>query len=143
MPKRIINDDYVWKGVIYAARRNERGLPVETDVEVPEDFPAHVGREPGASPFQNRTSSTSSTSSTGATMSENAQGGAGTTGGSEPVDYEGMTKAELEALVEQRGLSEQVQGSGANGGVLKSDLVDALTAADQQTNQGAPPPPAA
>lgn len=40
-------------------------------------------------------------------------------------NLDSMTKDELAALAEERGVS--VQGSGANGNVLKSDYLDALS----------------
>jgi hypothetical protein len=42
-------------------------------------------------------------------------------------DLESKTKAELETLAELRGLD--VEGTGFNGAVLKSDLIEALKAA--------------
>lgn len=56
-----------------------------------------------------------------------APGALGTPGG-DPVDYASLTKAELEEAAAARGLT--VEGSGAGGSVLKTDLVDALAAAD-------------
>jgi hypothetical protein len=47
----------------------------------------------------------------------------------EPLSYSEMSTAQLQALADQRGI--QVQGSGANGAVLDSDLVSALTVYDQ------------
>jgi hypothetical protein len=56
--------------------------------------------------------------------------------GDEPVadesatgpDYSKMTPEDLRALVDERQL--QVQGSGANGNIIKTDLVNALVASD-------------
>lgn len=47
---------------------------------------------------------------------------------SEPVDYSGQDAADLKTEVEKRGL--EVEGSGANGRVVKDDMVKALAADD-------------
>jgi hypothetical protein len=46
----------------------------------------------------------------------------------EPVDYAELSKDELQAEVDRRGIT--VEGSGANGNVVKDDLVAALEADD-------------
>lgn len=46
-----------------------------------------------------------------------------------PLDYQEMTVPDLEALAEERGI--EVSGTGANGGVLKEDLVNALNTYDR------------
>jgi hypothetical protein len=46
--------------------------------------------------------------------------------------YHDQTRAELEQLVKDRGLDDEVEGTGANGQAIKDDLVAALEAADAQ-----------
>lgn len=142
MPKRIIADDYVWKGVLYTAARNdETGKSVETEVEVPDDFPPKIGRVPGAP---------APVTSTGAAGV--APGAPGSTAGPAPaadtsISYDSMDKGDLVSLVQARKLD--VTGTGASGNVLKSDLITALEQADaeqaakQAGNAAGEPPPSA
>jgi hypothetical protein len=52
--------------------------------------------------------------------------------GSDPdgsaVDYESQSVEELEAEAKQRGIYDDIEGTGANGNVVKADLVKALSA---------------
>jgi hypothetical protein len=52
--------------------------------------------------------------------------------GSDPdgsaVDYESQSAEQLEAEAKQRGIYDDIEGTGANGNVVKADLVKALSA---------------
>jgi len=65
------------------------------------------------------------TGGTGGT--DRAEGGVGS-GDDSRSEYEAQDKAKLERIASRRGLT--VEGTGANGAVLKTDLVEALVAAD-------------
>jgi hypothetical protein len=145
MPKRLLKEDQVWKGEIITVARDDRGQPVETEVEVPEDFPQSIGRDPSMRRRQSaeNAGNAGNAESTPTMNTDNEQTTGGAGGGNAGADYESMTKVELEALIEARGLGDNVQGSGANGNVLKQDLIDALSAAEQQGGQGGQLPPAA
>jgi hypothetical protein len=65
----------------------------------------------------------------GTASADSAAPASGAGDGGEPVDYAAKTVDDLHALAESRGVA--VTGTGANGHVVKADLVKALTKADK------------